>query len=186
VNCDCHYLEDYLDGELAPGESARFAAHLDQCPTCREVVDEQQWIDGLLRAPASAQLETPSTALLESFRGAVARRLQFPRWAVGVAAAAAVLLVAVGWIVTLTRHADGVGAAAIPDVAAIERDDEVLRGATFVGGPDVIVVPVASPHPEVTIVRIFPTYRPDISDQAGASLSSGDDDLGWPKLFNGG
>ena len=45
-----------------PGEAARFAAHLDDCPTCREAVDEQQWIDGLLRARI-AQLETPPPAV---------------------------------------------------------------------------------------------------------------------------
>lgn len=173
---DCHNLDAFLDGELAPGESASFAAHLDQCPTCRVAVDEQQWIDGLLRAPAIAQRETTPAALVESFRGALARRIQFRRLTFGVAAA--VLLVAVGWTLKLNRQADGTR----PIEVAVS---DMKPAATFVGGPDVIVVPVASQHPDVTIVRVFPVYEPDYSSQASLEQSTSGDEFAWPNL-NGG
>jgi hypothetical protein len=40
--------------------------------------------------------------------------------------------------------------------------------ATFVGGPDVLVVPVASRHSNVTIVRVYPAYRPSYDTQVNA------------------
>jgi Putative zinc-finger len=199
VTNDCQNLDAYLDGELTPGEGARFAAHLTDCPACREAVDEQQWIDGLLRAPAIAQRETSPPALVESFRRAIARRLRYSRLAAGGAvAAAAVLLVAVGWAVKLHLDSDGLSGREVVSLsgAALDVDEPSPApsltgrgndsGATFVGGPDLIVVPVESHHPEVTIVRVYPTFQPDISDQVGVNLPSGEDEVIWPELFNGG
>ena len=183
MNQECDNLDGYLDGELTPGEGARFAAHLTDCPACREAVDEQQWIDGLLRAPAIAQLESPPAALVESFRGAIARRLQISRLAIG-AAAAAVLIVAVGWMVKLNRQADGGRewrVAVSNDVLPVF--DEPT--ATFVGGPDVIVVPVESGHADVTIVRVYPVFEPDYSAQASLDQITSGDEFSWPDL-NGG
>jgi hypothetical protein len=48
---------------------------------------------------------------------------------------------------------------------SMSQSPEPLR-ATFVGGPDVLVVPVASRHPNVTIVRVYPTYQPSYDTQA--------------------
>jgi anti-sigma factor RsiW len=185
VTNDCHNLDAYLDGELAPGDAAHFAVHLATCPMCREAVDEQLWIDGLLRCPATAQLETPSPALVQSFRDALARRIHIRRWAAwSAAAAAAVLIVAIGWTAKLNRQADGTGAVevAVNDVVApqVERP-----AATFVAGPDVIAVPVASPDPNVTIVRLYSVYEPDYSAQASLDQTTTGDEFTWPDL-NGG
>lgn len=189
VTNDCHNLDAFLDGELAPGESARFAAHLAQCPTCREAVDEQQWIDGLLRAPAIAQLNTPPSALVETFRGALARRIQFTRLAAGGLAVAAMLLIAAGWTAMKNRQADGPRDADVAAVVVVSEEEfepaPALQPATFVGGPDVIVVPIVSKHPDVTIVRVYPTYQPDYAAQAILDQSNPGDEFAWPDL-NGG
>ena len=47
VTNDCHNLDAYFDGELAPGERCTFRGPPRTCPTCREAIDEQHWIDGL-------------------------------------------------------------------------------------------------------------------------------------------
>jgi predicted anti-sigma-YlaC factor YlaD len=33
-------VTDYLEGALAPGDRARFEEHLDECPHCREHLDQ--------------------------------------------------------------------------------------------------------------------------------------------------
>jgi hypothetical protein len=68
---------------------------------------------------------------------------------------------------------DGIAAGGIGQI-----DAESPR-ATFVGGPDVLVVPVASRHPNVTIVRVYPTYQPSYDAQANAEHFD-------PDQFNGG
>jgi hypothetical protein len=55
---------------------------------------------------------------------------------------------------------------------------EVPR-AVFVAGPDVIAMPVASRHPNVTIVRVYPTYQSSLAAQAASDDSDAD-------IFNGG
>jgi anti-sigma factor RsiW len=183
VTNDCHNLDAYLDGELAPGDAAHFAAHLATCPTCREAVDEQLWIDGLLRTPATTQLEIPSLALVQSFRDALARRIHIRPWAAW-GAAAAVLIVAIGWTVKLNRQAD-----VLPDTsfasAEIVTPEAQEPTATFVAGPNVIAVPVASHSPEVTIVRVYPIYEPDYAAQVSLDQTTSGDEFVLPDL-NGG
>jgi anti-sigma factor RsiW len=184
VTRDCQNLDAYLDGELSPGDNALFAAHLAGCPACREAIDEQLWIDGLLRAPAIAQLEAPSAALVASFRGALARRIYFSQRAAGAAAAAAILFATLGWFVAQSSPPDDSGRinAVVHDVAT---PDAAPPAATFVGGPDVIAVPVPSLHPDVTIVRLYPVCEPQYSAQASLDQTTMGDDLAWPNL-NGG
>jgi hypothetical protein len=179
-------MDAYLDGELTPGETARFAAHLDTCPACREAVDEQHWIDDLLRTPAIAQLETAPPALAQSFRKARARRLQIRRLVVG-AAAAAVLLVAVGWAAKVNRHAVGTRAGVVGASDAVA-PDMAEPAATFIGGPDVIAVPIASQSPDVTIVRIYATVPSFAAYPTGANSDSDSsfDERARPEVFNGG
>ena len=186
---DCNNLDAFLDGEFAPGENARFAAHLDQCPTCREAVDEQQWIDGLLRSPAIAQLKTPPPTLVETYRTSLARRHQHIRVVAGGLATAAMVLIAVGWTAKLNRQAVGPTGHDVAEVAVAPTDSQepmpAVQPATFVGGPDVIVVPIVSKHPDVTIVRVYPIYEPDYAAQANLDQSTPGDEFAWPDL-NGG
>jgi len=76
-------------------------------------------------------------------------------------AAAAVMLIAVGWTLQRSGHTPG----RPTEIAAIDRH---VAPAVFVGGDELIVVPVVSQDPSVTIVQLYPTYRPE----AGASESS--------------
>lgn len=175
---DCHKLDAFLDGELSPGDGARFETHLASCPTCREAIDEQRWIDGLLRGPSSAPLETPVPALAVNLRAAIAGRRRKWLAACGLAAsAAALLLIAVGWTVSQNQQAH---VALGPAVS-----EEPEPTATFVGGPDVIAVPVESDLPDVTIVRVYPVYEPDYPAQFSLDQTSPGDEFAWPNL-NGG
>jgi hypothetical protein len=130
-----------------------------ECPACRDAIDEQRWIDTLLRSSAAYEEPAPAT-ILESFRGSRSRRRKAMLAACGLAAAA-VLLMAAGWTVLRSRQAIGPTAAevAISDDPGHAEPPAKPPRATFVGGPDLIVVPVQSPHPDVTIVRVYRTYQ---------------------------
>ena len=51
----CPLLDAYLDGELPTDQREAFNAHLDQCAACREAIEEQRWIDGLLQSQAAVE-----------------------------------------------------------------------------------------------------------------------------------
>ena len=51
----CGKLDAYFDGELAPSEQATFNAHLAACAACREAIEQQRWVDELLRSDDAAQ-----------------------------------------------------------------------------------------------------------------------------------
>jgi anti-sigma factor RsiW len=159
---DCENLDAYLLDELAADATYNFDSHLDQCERCRYAVEQQRWIDGLLRSPFVAELEPPSESLATTIRTRVMRSNRQVRTAACVFAAAAVVIVAVGWTVQLNRQAMSVDHSdpVVLDGAAAKTPPKDVNAprATFVGGPDVLVVPVESPHPNVTIVRIYPAY----------------------------
>jgi anti-sigma factor RsiW len=185
---ECENLDAFLDAELSPAESDRFEAHMHVCEKCQEAVNQQRWINSLLASQGRLELEPVLAALSGSVRNSISRRRQARLVACGLAAAAA-LMVAVGWTAVLNRQVT------IPEVNQIVetsiRDDEPstspsLKGrgiaeaprATFVAGPDVLAVPVASRHPNVTIVRVYPTYQsslapPDASDESDADYFNG-------------
>jgi hypothetical protein len=177
--CECENLDAFLAEDLPANSAKCFEAHLDECASCRDAVDEQRWIDGLLQSPLRLEIESPGAALVELIdRHTSPRRRQTRLIAYGLAAAAA-LVIALGWIARLNRQSLGPAAPNNPAVALNRAEgepspDPSLSGrgisgapsATFVGGPDVLVVPVASRHPNVTIVRVYPTYQPGYDVQA--------------------
>jgi hypothetical protein len=163
---------------LPAEDEARFTAHLGDCPACSDDIDQQRWIDGLLRSPVVVQLESPPPGLLDSIRGStelVRRRSGLVACGLAVAA---VLLIAISW--TVLRGPLASDSNMEPAVAAVDRvvesstdfaandseSAEEPRGAIFLGGPGVLVMPVASRHPNVTIVRIYPTFQPAFDTQA--------------------
>jgi anti-sigma factor RsiW len=157
-NSDCNKLDAYLGGDLSADDVSRFESHLEVCGGCREAVDEQQWIDDLLQSPARMQIEPTPAASLDSFRIAPARRRRALQAACGLAAAAA-LLVAVGWPM-LNRQARHPSVAEVQNVTVNEPSqivDPVQPQATFVTTADSIVVPVDSPSTDVTVVQVYPT-----------------------------
>jgi hypothetical protein len=171
----CCNLDASLLGDLPPDAVSRFSAHVDQCESCRDAIDQQRWIDGLLTSPLGRQLESPTGTLIDSFRATKNPRPRQTRLIACVFATAAALAIAAGWT-ALNRRAPTIGApdgvaetVVIDDVAPPSpRIDLDPPHATFVGGPDVLVVPVASRHPNVTIVRVYPTYQPRFDAQASA------------------
>jgi hypothetical protein len=192
-------LDAFLDRNMLPGDDARFAAHLRECAACREAVAEQQWIDGLLRSPAGAQLEMPSPLFVHSLHASLARRRRRSRIFAAGLAAAAVLLVAAGWLalyrqtteivgrsdaIVATAEADR-GKAPVKPSGQIATDAARATGSKFIGGADVIVVPVESKHPNVTIVRVYPAYQPVFAAQAYFDQTSEGVEFVSPE-FNGG
>jgi hypothetical protein len=163
---DCANLDDFLLGELPADAATRFAAHLDQCAACREAVDQQRWIDELLASPIVHELESGPDWLSDSLRTRVLARRRRARLVACVFAAAAVLVFALGWTVLNRQALDGAASGGVAETTPTNVID--LPRATFVGGPDVLVVPVASRHSNVTIVRVYPAYRPSYDAQANA------------------
>jgi anti-sigma factor (TIGR02949 family) len=43
-------VEDYLSGELSPADSSRLEAHMEGCEACRELLQQEQQLDTLLRS----------------------------------------------------------------------------------------------------------------------------------------
>lgn len=189
MNCNCDHLDAYLADDLPVEDAARFAEHLEQCDGCRDVVDQQRWIDGLLRSGVKEVSVSPPKAVLESFRTSVLRRRRQSRQIACGLAAAAALVVAVGWTVLLNRQAgdrtkrsvEGAGLAASEHTHAIRQPR-----ATFVGDADVIAVPVASRHADVTVVRIYSTYQPSYESETAAIEPDAATDFTWPDFSNGG
>lgn len=87
-------LSGYVDGALSAHEAAEVAAHLAECPSCRETVSDLRAVRRLL---AAAKPPDPDPELLPRLLradlGARRPRLQLGRW-FAVAAATALLTVA--------------------------------------------------------------------------------------------
>lgn len=161
---DCHNLDAYLGDDLSAGDAARFNEHLVHCGACRDAVDEQRWIDQILRSSEIAHIEPAPAALHETFLTSVARRRQKTRLiARSLAAAAAVAIVAAGWTLKLNRQAMLVREPAAGNVASYadltnpDSNNVAPTRATFVSNGDTIAVPLESADDNVTIVQLYPT-----------------------------
>ena len=153
MNCDCDNLDAYLAGDLVPRDAACFTEHIQVCGNCRDIVEQQQWIDGLLRAAVSDGIDEPSVAILESLRSIAIRPRRKGRIIACGLAAAAMLMVALGWI-ALSRQA---AERAISGVETPKRKPS--PHATFVADFNTIAVPVASRYPNVSVVRMYQTLQ---------------------------
>lgn len=181
MKLECDHLDNYLADDLPADAATRFSQHLDHCEACREAVDEQRWINGLLRSDLRASLEPTPTALRETLYTTIARRRQNARLiACGLATAVTVAIVALGWTLHLNRQADGPPAQEFAQAAAAP------PRATFAGGPDFIVVPIESKSPNVTVVRVYPTYRSTFALGTSDDVDVPETDFLQPDDFNGG
>jgi anti-sigma factor RsiW len=193
MKCACEKLEAFLADDLPTDAARRFEAHLAACAACRDAVEQQRWIDGLLRSPLRHELEAAPVGVAESVREAIWRRRRLARFFVGGFAAAAAILVAAGWTMFSARQSDR-SAFVVTEVVrepsprpALEaKGNEPVPRAEFVGGPDVIVVPVETSHPNVTVVRVYPTYQPSYAVQASVDQPAVGADLASPYDLNGG
>jgi hypothetical protein len=195
---DCDNLDAFLADDLAAAEASHFTAHLTVCACCREALDQQRWIDGLLRSPLAAEIEAPRAAFVTRVESRVVRRPRSMRLIACGFATAAMVVVAAGWTVMLSRQAVVPGNAKTASVVLDSHESQQSRTgnvdastapeprATFVGGPEVLVVPIESRHSNVTVVRVYPVYEPDHMAQADAELPASADEFVWPFEFNGG
>jgi hypothetical protein len=191
MSVECDNLDAYLVGDLSPGDRLHYERHLVACETCRGSLDQQHWIDGLLSSSERIELELVTPALSRSVRDSLAlRRRQARLVACGLAAAAALVL-ALGWTAALMLNRQEAGPTQNLAEAATRKGDpspgtsiggrgnEEAPRAVFVAGPDLLALPVASRHPNVTIVRVYPTYQSSLAAQAASDDSDAD-------YFNGG
>lgn len=181
---DCGQLDDYLDGELAAGVMRAFEEHLEWCASCRRSVAESLALSGLLqRAFAVEQGDSslpPEEDLIElaqstcvSPRRSRQVRLRslsesFRRAAAGVVAVAAMLLL---WAAALFFA--GKSDAPQPRAAGTVTDKSMHRSLEadalrqqrraivhVANELDSVAIPMPSTHENVTIVWIYPAYKP--------------------------
>jgi anti-sigma factor RsiW len=62
-------VTDYLEDRLAEGDRRRFDGHLDECPDCREYVEQMRQTVGALGTLSEESLSAPARdALLDAFQ----------------------------------------------------------------------------------------------------------------------
>jgi anti-sigma factor RsiW len=115
---DCRKTQDwidrYLDGLLSIRDRETFQNHLARCSNCREVLEQEKRVISLIRSLPVQALPPEVLARLEKKTfGNAGERVRiwiydkllvprWPRWVLGLAAAASVLLIL--RLVTDTRH----------------------------------------------------------------------------------
>jgi anti-sigma factor RsiW len=171
---NCHNLDAYLLNDLLGDERATFESHLEECPPCSDVVEQQQWIDDLLHSGARIELERPSATIFDSFCVSLAQRRRRVTQATCGLAAAATLLVAVGlW--ALNRQMSGLTKVEQQSTALTESayaPPPAQPPATFVSTSDAIVVPLESQSADVSIVQVYPTTDAERRWRLKATLST--------------
>jgi hypothetical protein len=124
MNCEdvARLLDGYIDADLAPPTAGVVEEHLERCAACRAQLDEQRTLRQLL---AGLPAPSPRPGVLERMlKTAVAapapaaRAWQRPIWFRAGLAAAAVVLLAVGF--TLGMHMAGLKAPGVEIVATAQ------------------------------------------------------------------
>jgi hypothetical protein len=190
----CDNLDDYLACALTGDAAAHFGSHLRTCEACREAAEQQQWIDSLLTSPDRMELEPTPRALVETVSKPASRPWFMQSRYVGVmVAAAAAVLVATGLVLLNREMIEGTRStaeAAAPSNGTQTAKNEEQRetGATFVVDSNAIAVPIESHRPGVTVVRVYPTFRPQVDSRTAALEPSYTTNLNdfWTKDSNGG
>jgi anti-sigma factor RsiW len=170
----CDQLDQYLCGFLPPDETARFEAHLAECPACQEQCLLQQRIDRLLAA-GTAPIEPAPIALAHRVERKITRlrRRRQLAWAGTLTAAAAGIVVVVSFLAARRSflHRDVEQPIALrptvsqgvskpsPSLSDAQPPAAPLVRVTMVDPSSAIVVPIESHDPNVTLVRIYPTVK---------------------------
>src|SRR5205809_939416 len=98
MDLECENFDAYLAEDLPAKGELNFERHLPHCDACRDAIERQRWIDDLLQSPARLQVEPIPIHLIEVARASAARRHSRARFAACGLAAAAMLVVALGWL----------------------------------------------------------------------------------------
>ena len=174
LDSNCNNLDAYLSDDLSAECRAIFESHLESCATCRDALDQQQWIDDLLRSPERLEIEQPSATVLDPVRSTIVRRERQTLRTAYTLAAAAVLLIGIGWIV-LDRQTAQPHTPATQEVVATKAHfspTATTPEATFVASTDAIVVPMESSSTDVTVVQVYPTTDTERRWRLEQSLST--------------
>lgn len=165
---DCLLLDDYLDGDLTTTERNQFRNHLPHCESCQTEVRQQRWMEGLLRE-SSDLVALPAELSKISLRPP-SKSIPW-RAAVATAIAASMLLaLTIGYYrsdhtmeapqESVAEHNEPGPTEQQPDTRFVQLDvPKVPPAASFVAEDDVIVVPVDSGSPEVSIIQVYPTAQ---------------------------
>lgn len=188
MNAPCENLDAYLADDLLVDAAAAFEEHLECCDECRDAVAEQGWIEALLRSPERLEVEAAPRHLVETTKLQVAGGArQRRRWAAGAFAAAASVVIALGWIAIQPRSSDNDAddRAATP-TASKPAPEAVPPTSTFIADANAIAIPMVSKHPNITIVRVYPTLRPLVSDGSASSEPEDESEFASTDFSNGG
>jgi predicted anti-sigma-YlaC factor YlaD len=161
MNPECEQLDDYLAGDLAVEQAHHFERHLFHCDACRDAMRQQRWMDGLLQSEAKADLEQPTTLLVESIRSSILSRRWRLRFAAGSLAAAAAIFLMVS---VFELNQQEVKPAASPEnqivsTGSFQKTFSDAPRTTFVSNGDAITIAIESPAANVTIVQVYPTIE---------------------------
>jgi anti-sigma factor RsiW len=178
----CDRLDDYTLGWLSPDEAAEFERHLTDCQACHLELDLQQSIDGLL-AGCSGPMDAIPSGLIERtrYRIRAKRRRKVARWAFGLTAATAVLILAVIGRFAFWAHSEAgnrdvavsQNAAVTPGNAASNSPISALinpKASTRVALADPssgIVLECRTSDPRINLVWIYPTVKPAVMPDEG-------------------
>ncbi len=169
---DCLKLDAYLIDGLPADEASQYAQHISECEACRDALEQQRWIDGLLQSETRVSLEPVPEQLRHSIRVTPLRpsdKAIRRRAVVVAAAAAAVVMVALATSFRpdqkhspITRPPVARGLASnVPDKLPIADQPAQITPempkAKFVSNEDVIAVPLKSEDANVTIVQLYQT-----------------------------
>jgi anti-sigma factor RsiW len=183
----CDQLDDYLCGWLAPDEAVAYEAHLADCAACREECARQRQIDQLLAEATVATAPVPA-ALSSRVAGRIraARRRRALGWA-GAVAAATIVVIAAGLLATKsvvvppqeerqTAQGSSAGNDVLSPIASLTSPEPPAGGAhvTMIDPSAAIVMPMESRHPNITIVRVFPTIAATSEDESPSSPGAKD------------
>jgi anti-sigma factor RsiW len=191
---NCKDLDAYMIGALPTTSSAHFAAHLSDCDDCRETVEQQRWIDGLIASPAACELEAPPDDVLLTLRASIAQKQRRAKRIAGGSAAAAAILIAAGWTIHLRHHDQQLAFASAATTDGSTNQRQIVAAprtvssprATFTSTDNSIAIPLESHHPNVTVVRVYPAFRPSIDRATAAFEPDAATDINSTYFSNGG
>jgi anti-sigma factor RsiW len=155
----CQSLDDYLDHDLVPAERARFVAHLSECPSCKQAVEENQQLENMLVEAIGLEPVPRNLVAQVKDRLRLRRRRRWVAAAAALAATAATVFLVVRNL-PLTPQSELPAAKVSSErpvvVAAPARDPVRI---IFPADANVLVVREKSDSPNVTIVRVYAGLR---------------------------
>ncbi len=162
---DCRRLDDYLSRALSADEEVAFALHLQGCRACRQAAEEQEVCDRLLRQAVTQQpVPERLVARIRARIRRVGRRRRLARTA-GLAASLLLAGLCLWWVNrSAPEHQPGGLVVKEQPPAPAQPDPRKDVEVRFAGA--VIVVPVKTSRPNMTILWVYPSVQSAENAQA--------------------